>query len=218
MNRTSRWAQRLPASRLLRSRIRATGSRESPLTFGKNKMISRIIAASSIAGAVVSVVLLDPGQFIYPYMGLMAGIASAVNAVAFGSPLLMIILPIIFIVVMIIFGSLVLGTMILLALRSFISLPSSLFRKATYWSALILAISLLCGLALLQIFPGIQETPIEISPAYYAYPVFLAVAAISLYFIDKNTEQGGPPNAHPRHASCLVANAPGTSRATSERG
>lgn len=31
-------------------------------------------------------------------------------------------------------------------------------------------------------------------------------------------EQGGAPNAHPRHASCLVADAPGTSRATGERG
>jgi hypothetical protein len=140
------------------------------------------------------VVLLDPGQFIYPYMGLMAGIASAVNAVDFGSPLLMIILPITFIVVIIIFGSLVFGTMILLALRSFISLPSSLFRKATCWSALILAISLLCGLALLQVFPGIQETPPEVSPAYYGYPVFLVLAAISLYFLDKNAEQAAPSN------------------------
>jgi hypothetical protein len=183
-------------------------------------MISRVIAASSIAGAIVSVALLDPGQFVYPYIGLMAGIASAVSAVTFESPLLMIILPMTFIVVMIIFGSLVFGTMFLLALRAIISLPSSLFRRATCWSALILAISLLCGLALLQLYPGIQEMPIEISPAYYGYPVFLALAAISLYFIEKNkdAEQGGPPNAHPRHASCLVADAPGASRATGERG
>jgi hypothetical protein len=33
----------------------------------------------------------------------------------------------------------------------------------------------------------------------------------------KQAEQGGAPNAHPRHASCLVADAPGTSRGTGSR-
>jgi hypothetical protein len=36
--------------------------------------------------------------------------------------------------------------------------------------------------------------------------------------LKKEAEQGGAPNTHPRHASCLVADAPGTSRATGERG
>ena len=112
----------------------------------------------------------------------------------------MIILPLTFIAVMIAFGSLTFGALILLAIRSFMAKPSSLFRKITHWGALLLAMTLICGLTLLQVFPGTQDPPLQVSPAYFGYPILLALAAITLFLIDKKAEQCDPPNGYPRHA------------------
>ena len=163
-------------------------------------MLPRIISALSLLGAIASIIICGPDQFSFPYMGLMLGIVLMVASI--GSAALLIIIPLTAIAVMIAFVSLTFGALILLAIRSFMAKPPSVFRKTTHWSALLLAVTLICGLTLLQVFPVTQDPPLKVSPEYFGYPFFLALAAITLFLIDKQDEHCDSPNGYSRHASC----------------
>lgn len=75
-------------------------------------------------------------------------------------------------------------------------------------------------------FYGMWEADFALPPLSSQVISLERVLDLNFYFRDRghytvtknNSEQGGAPHAHPRHASCLVADAPGMSRATGERG
>ncbi len=157
-------------------------------------MIARLLAGSGAVGTVFAVSIFGPGQFGFPYMGMFAGIGALFIPFAVKAPVLMFVLPLLSIAVMIAYVAWSVFTVVIFAIRAFQNTPTSLVRWAEVWCPLVLSIVMIAGLILLRAYPGQQEVPVEFQNVHFAYPVFLALLAISLMLLDKGAEQARPAN------------------------
>jgi hypothetical protein len=143
-------------------------------------MIARCLAGLGAAGAVVAVSILGPGQFGYPYLGMLGGITAFFRAVAPDASVLMFLVPLLSIVVMIAYVVWSLFTIVILSIRAFQNTPNSVVTRAEVWGPLVLSVLMIAGLILLRMFPGQQELPVEFQDGTFVYPTILALLAICL--------------------------------------